>query len=309
MSSVHHPMCHDMGIGHLGRLSAIASDRAAIYPKTQVCPRGPHQAPSDNVWLSIRARGHFTSGPVDLPPSGSPGGDGELAAAVRKVAAFLQEHPRIAHSPFGKSVQGLMRGAVYLIKIDGADEFLPAAKEKLLAAVRHVKAFLEEHPRVARSNFGQAVAELAKAIASAAGTNGEYSATSAKENVVGAAKRVQHFLDAHPRLAGMPLGLSVEKLISGVRAMGEGDTIDPDIQGLAGRIGKYVAHHPRLAQSEFGYLVAALTRSILALDAALPTDAAPVVVGDFPKDDVAPAANDTEPAANELVRADLQEAA
>jgi hypothetical protein len=68
----------------------------------------------------------------------------------------------------------------------------------------------------------------------------------------------------------MPLGQAVEMLINGVRAMGEGNSVDPYIQNLAKRTGHYVSEHPRLAESEFGQLVSNLARGILALDTTVP---------------------------------------
>ena len=52
----------------------------------------------------------------------------------------------------------------------------------------------------------------------------------------------------------MPLGQAVEMLINGVRAMGEGNSVDPYIQNLAKRTGHYVSNirgsrNPSLASS------------------------------------------------------------
>lgn len=312
MNPVNHAMPQGMGLGHLDRLSQISTDRMPSRPEQNSVMRRPHHVPADEVRLSIRARSFVATRPIDLPSPGDPGGNSDLASSIRKVEQFLKEHPRIAESPFGKSVQTLMRGAVHLVKIQGVnhtDGFPPEAKEKLLGAVRQVKAFLESHPRVAQSPFGTAVANMARAIVSTIRADGGDPGTGLKDKVIHAAKQAHRFLETHPKIASMPLGQAVEKLINGVRQMGEGNNVDPDIQNLAKRISHFVSNHPRLGESEFGQLVSNLTRGILALDATVPPDVEPPVVGDIRPDAAVPVVNDLIQAADVFKKADLQEAA
>ncbi len=312
MNPVNHPMSQGIGTGQLDRLSQNTTDRIPSRPEPGISPRRPHHMPADNVRLSDRARSFVATRLIDLPPPGGPGGDSDLASSIRKVGQFLKEHPRITESPFGKSVQTLMRGSVHLIKTEGTcctGGFPPEAKEKLLGAVRQVKDFMENHPRVAHSPFGKAVAEMARAIVSTIGTDGGDPGSTLKDKVIQAAKHADQFLGAHPNIAKMPLGQEVEKLINGVRAMGEDITVDPDIQNLAKRVGHFVGHHPRLAESEFGQLISNLTRGILALDTTVPPDVEPPVVGDIRPDVAGPVVNAGSPAIYSIEKADIQKAA
>ena len=312
MYPVNQPMPQGIGTGQLDRLSQNLTDRMPSRPEPDISVRRSHHRPTDEVRLSDRARSFVAVRPMDLPPPGGPGGDSDLAASVRKVAQFLKEHPRIAQSPFGKSVQNLMRGAVHLVKTggaDGIDGFSAEAKKNLLGAVRHVKEFMENHPRVAESPFGKAVAELGRAIVSTIRADGNHPGSTLKDQVVSAAKQAHQYLAAHSKIAEMPLGQAVEKLINGVRAMGDGTTVDPDIQNLAKRIGHFVGAHPRLAESEFGQLVSNLARGILALDTTVPPDVEPPVVGDIQPDVAVPVISDFAPATGILNKADMQKAA
>ena len=309
MNPLNQAMSQGMGLGQLDRLSHISADRMPPRPEHDVTLRRPHHMPTDEVRLSVRARSFDFTRPIDIPPPGDPGGDSDLASSIRKVGQFLEEHPRIAHSPFGKSVQTLMRGAAHLLTTDSAGSFPPEAKDKLMGAVSQVTEFMANHPRVAQSPFGQAVAELGKAIASTIRADGGDPGSTLKEKVIQAAKQAHRFLEAHPKIAAMPLGQAVEKLISGVRAMGEGNGIVPDIQTLAKRISHFVGHHPRLAESEFGQLVANLTRGILALGTSVPPDVEPPVVGDIRPDAAVLASSEVIVTADSPEKAGLQEAA
>ena len=312
MNVINHPMPEGVGIGQLDRLSPNTSDRVVSNTETHMSLRRSHHVPTDDLSLSRRARSFIETRPIDLPPPGGPVGDGDLAASIRKVGQFLKEHPRMAESPFGKSVQTLMRGAVQLVKSDIAGDingFPPDAKEKLLDAVRQVKVFLSNHPRVAESSFGKAVAKMGQAIVSNIAMDGGDPSLTLKDKVIHAAKKTHHFLEAHPKIAQMPLGQAAENLINGVWEMGNGNAIDPDIQNLAKRISHFVSHHPRLAESEFGQLVTNLTRGILALDTSIPQDVEPPVVGVF-RPDVAVLADRNDMLKVDLFRkADFQKAA
>jgi len=301
MNSVNHPMSQGMGISQLDRLSQNPTERMPSRPE----PDMSHHALADEVQISNRARRFFAARPVDLPLPGHPGGDSELASSIRKVGQFLKQHPEIAHSPLGKSVQMLMRGAVHLVKAGaagGAGRFPREAGEKLSGVVNRVREFLENHPRVAGSPFGQAVAAMARETVSAITTDG----STLQDIIIKAAKEAQQFLETHSRIAEMPLGQVVEKLINGVRATAEGTSPDPDIGNLAKRTGHFVSHHPRLAESEFGQLIATLTRGILALESAIPPDVEPSVAGDIRPGAVVPVASEIMQASETIEKADSQ---
>jgi hypothetical protein len=303
MNMVNHAMPQGMGIGQLDRLSPNTSDRISSRFGADISPRHSQHAPADDVRLSPHARGFNISRPGNLPPPGSPGGDSDLATSIRKVGQFLKEHPRIAESPFGKAVQTLMRGGIYLVKSGSTgdrDGIPPEAKETLLGAVRQAKEFLDNHPRVADSPFGTAVSEMERAVVSTIGAEGGDSL---------AAEQAHQFLEAHPEIAEMPLGRAVEKLIDGVQGRDEGIIVDPDIKSLAKRIGHFVGSHPRLAESDFGQLISALTRGILALDTTVPPDVEPPVVDDSLPDVAVPVASNDWPAMELIEKADLKKAA
>lgn len=302
MNTINHAMLQGMGSGQLDRLSQIPTDRMPFRSEQDFTLRNPHDVPPDEVRLSDRAQKFVATPPIYLPPPDRPGGDGELASSIRKVGQFLKEHPEIAQSSFGKSVQTLMRGAVHLVQGGGAGG---EAKEYLLGAVRQVKEFTENHPRVADSPFGQAVAGMGRAIVSTIGSDGGDPGSILKDKVIHAARQADRYLEAHPKIAEMPLGQAVEKLINGVRTMGEGATVESDIQNLAKRIGHYVGQHPRLAESEFGQLVSNLARGIVALDTTVPPVVEPPVVGDISPDVAVPVVSEIA----ELEMADLQKAA
>jgi len=111
---------------------------------------------------------------------------------------------------------------------------------------------------------------MGKAIVSTIRADGGDPGSTIKHKVIHDAKQAHRYLEERPKIAGMPLSQAVEKLIDGVRAMGERNSVDPNIQNLAKRIGHYVGQHPRLAESEFGQLVSNLARRILALDTTIP---------------------------------------
>lgn len=200
----------------------------------------------------------------------------------------------MADSPFGQAVQLVMRGAIHLVKNDGAgavDGFPPGAEKNLQAAVGKIQEFLDDHPRVANSPFGKAVSQMGRAVVTALDLPGNDPGMSLKDKITQAAKQVHRFLEAHPKMAAMPLGQAVEKLINGVREMGENLTLDTETHTLAKRISHYIGQHPRLAGSEFGQLVSNLTRGLLALDTTIPPDVEPPVVGDIRPGVAVPAVN------------------
>lgn len=281
MYPVSNPLSQGLGAQQLDRLSPNQIDRMPSRPETDVSRGRPHRVPVDNVQISDRARVFVATPPFDIPPPDGGGGNSDLLKAARQVHGFMEEHPRIANSPFGKAVGMLVRGAVHLAKSEGTDGLPRESQEKILQAVGKVKEFLENHPRVSESPFGQAVAKLGSEIASHIRADGSDPGTTLKDKVILAAKETTAFMKDNPKIAEMPLGQAVEKLINGVREMGDGKTIDAEVQQLAKRIGSFVHNHPRLAQSEFGQLVSALTRGIQALDTALPPVVDPPVVGDI----------------------------
>jgi hypothetical protein len=312
MSPVNPTMSQGMGLGQLDRLSQSSSHRIPSRPAPDITLRIPQDASADGVRLSDRARSFVATRPVDLPPPGDPGGDSDLAASIRKVEQFLKEHPRIKQSSFGKSVQTLMCGAVHLVKTHGTGDtggYPPEAHEKSMGAVGQIKEFLGNHPRVASSPFGQAVAEMGQAIVSTITMDGGDPGATIKDKVIQAARQAQQFLEAHPKIAAMPLGQAVAELINGIGTMGEGNYVDPDIQNLAKRIGHFVGHHPRLAEFEFGQLVSNLTRGMLVLDTTVPPDVEPPVVGDSRPDVAVPVASVTVQTTDIVEKADIHIAA
>lgn len=309
MNMVNHAMPQGMGIGQLDRLSPTTTDRMSSRFGADISPRHLHHAPADDVRLSHQAGRFNMNRSGNLPPPGSPGGDSDLATSIRKVGQFLKEHPRIAESPFGHSVQTLMRGAIHLVKSDGAGDinaFPPEAWEHLLTSVRQVKEFLDNHPRVAGSPFGKSVAEMGRAIVSTIRADG---GTTSRDKIIHAAKQTHQFLEMHPKIGEMPLGQAVEKLINGIRGMSEENNIDSDTQNLAKRIGHFVGSHPRLAETEFGHLISTLTRGILALDTTVPPHVEPPVADDSLPDAVVLVASNDRPAMEMIKKADLQKAA
>ena len=280
MYPVSNPLSQGLGTQQLDRLSQNPTERMPSRPGPDVFAARPNRVPMDDVLISDRARGFVASGPVEIPPPGEGGGDNDLLKAARLVNSFLEEHPRIANSPFGKSAGMLVRGAVHLAKGDGTDGLPQESQEQLMQAVGKVKEFLGNHPRVADSPFGQAVAKLGGEIASHIRADNGDPGPTLQDKVIHAARQAHGFLESNPKIAEMPLGQAVEKLINGVGEMGDAGTIDAEIQQLAKRIGNFVHNHPRPAQSEFGQLVSNLTRGMLALDTTLPPAIDPPVVGD-----------------------------
>ena len=312
MYSVTPPMPKGMGIGHLDRLSQNTTDSIASRSGPDISTRWQHHASTDELWLSYRARNFVSSWPIDLPSSGDPGGDSDLVSSIRKVGQFLKENSKSAESPFGMSVQNLMRGALHLVAAGGTGDvegFPPEDKEILLTVLRPVQDFLESHPRVARSPFGEAVAKMGRAMVSTISANSGDQGPVFNNQVIQFAGPAKQFLEAHPKIADMPLGQAVEKLINGVLGMGEGNDVDPDIQNLAKRIGHFVAPHPRLAESEFGQLISGLIRGILALDTTVPPDVEPHAVGDIRRDVAVPAVSHVSPVTDFYDEADLKKAA
>lgn len=299
MYPVSNPLSQGPGTQQLDRLSQNSTDRMPPRPETDVYRGRSHRIEADDIQISDRARIFVATGPTKIPSPGEGGGDEDLLKAARQVNSFLDEHPRLAHSPFGKAAGLLVRGAVHLAKGEGSDILPPESKEQLLQAVGKAKEFLGSHPRVAESPFGQAVAKLGGEIVSQIRADKGDPGPSLQDKVIHAAKQANGYLEAHAKVAEMPLGQAVDKLINGVGEMGDGKTIDADIQQLAKRIGNFVHNHPRLAQSEFGQLVSSLARGIAALDTPLPSEIDLPVVGDIQRE--------TDPAVVELRPVDLSE--
>ena len=100
MNVINHAMPPGMGIGQLDRLSPNSADSPASRPEPDLSLRRSHHIPIDELRLSHRAQDFIATRLIDLPPPGDPGGDGDLAASIRKVGQFLKEHQRMAESPF-----------------------------------------------------------------------------------------------------------------------------------------------------------------------------------------------------------------
>lgn len=301
MFSVNQSTPRSVGIGHVDRPSQNTAGRLPSYKETDNSSRLPHHLSTDKVWLSDSARSFVPTNLVNLPRPGDAGADGELVASIRKIDEFLNQNPRMAESPFGKSVQTLMRGAAHLVTLGGSsggDNFSHEATEKLVSSVRDIEAFLKKHPRVAREPFGQAVTQLGRAVVSTILGNGDNPAMTLEERISGTIKQIRQYLEAQPKIAAMPLGLAVDSLISGVQPLAEGAGIETDLQNLAKRIGHFVGAHPRLAESEFGQLIASLTRGILALAPLVPPSVEPPVVSAVRSDAAVPAAHDALPVSN-----------
>lgn len=294
MYPVSNPQSQGPGTQKLDRFSQNSTDRMPSRPETDVYRGRLHHMRVDDVRISGRAQVFVGTQPTDIPPPGDSGGNGDLLKAARQVNGFLEENSRIANSPFGKTAGMLVRGAVHLAKGEGSDVLTPESNEKLMRTVAHAREFLRNHPRVAESPFGQAVAKLGGEIAAHSRAGTDDPGLNLPDKVVGAAKKTSAFLEAHPEMARMPLGQAVDKLINGVQEMGDGKSIDADVQQLAKRIGNFVHNLPRLAQSEFGQLVSNLTRGILALDTTLPPEVGPPVAGDV-RPEIDPAVSDRRP--------------
>jgi hypothetical protein len=97
------------------------------------------------------------------------------------------------------------------------------------------------------------------------GINAQIASDAGNSGLKEAAREAHGFLKDHPRIAEMPLGEAVGKLVNGVAAQADGAKIDDleAIQKLAKRIGAFVENHPRLSESEFGDIVKDLVREIV----------------------------------------------
>lgn len=295
-----------------------------MLPVNHALPPGMVPGPSDRLSLlsahrmpSGRVKFFTLERPYALPADAVRHTDRrndaeDLAAAVGEVTRYLAGHPGIAESSFGKAVRSLLRGATELATTNTAREagaLPPEAAENLSAAAGRVEAFLESHPLIARSPFGQAVSRMQEAVAAVLETDGAAPDAGVRHRVTEAADAAQEFLGAHPAMAGLPLGRAVAQLIDGVAATAGDGAADGDIQILARRVGHFVGQHPRLADSEFGLLVAELAKGVAMLASMVPSDVEPLVAGDTLPNGVVPAASDVIPETETTEAAALQKAA
>jgi len=229
-----------------------------LFPKSDnVLPpdiRGAQGPRLDHIHLSDRARIHAAARSI----IGT--GSGGLTGAAREAQQFLDQHPRMANSPFGKAVALLIRSAADLAHTEPPRDLPDDGEAMLMRAIETVEGFLAAHPRVADAPIGRSAAALAEAIASSIRNAGDSSGAHRIDYLLAAAKRVDLYLGEHSKLASMPLGQVVEKLVDGVKALADGNPLDADLQTLAKRVGHFVQSHPRLAESEFGQLVSHLVQ-------------------------------------------------
>jgi hypothetical protein len=133
---------------------------------------------------------------------------------------------------------------------------------------------------VADSTIGKSAAMLARGIASSIEAASDDPGSGSIDDLLEAARQADSYLGEHPKLADMPLGQVVGKLVDGVKSLAEGGPLDADLQTLAKRVGHFVQSHPRLADSEFGQIVSHLVRGIIAYDATTPQVVEPDLTGD-----------------------------
>ncbi|NKB21023.1 MAG: hypothetical protein GKS01_11030 [Alphaproteobacteria bacterium] len=249
------------GASDVDRVSPFQDEARTPRPETERDGGRPVRLPVDEVRLSEEARRAIALKPVEPKPHVTPPGADPLTVAARTAHAFLDNHSRLAESPFGKEVNKLIRGIVHLSKSEGM-ELSEEAKKALNDAIEKVTKFLSDHPRIQNSQFGKSVAVMARGI------NAQIVGDTGGAGLTEAAREAHGFLKDHPRIAEMPLGEAVGKLVRGVAAQSKGAEIG-DIeafQKLAKRIGNFVENHPRLSESEFGDLVKDLVREIVAID-------------------------------------------
>ncbi|MGB0575422.1 MAG: hypothetical protein ACPGPC_04600 [Alphaproteobacteria bacterium] len=249
---------HLTGASEADRVSPFRDEARTPRPETERDGGRPVRLPVDEVRLSEEARRAIAIKPVEAKPHVTPLGGDPLTMAARKSHEFLDSHPRIAETSFGKAATNLIRGITQLSQSEGM-ELTEEAKKALNEAVEEVKEFLGAHPRIENSSFGKSVAVMARGI------GGQIADDNGASGLKAVTREAHGYLKDHPRIAEMPLGEAVGKLVNGVSAQGEGTRID-DLEAilkLAKRIGAFVENHPRLSESEFGNIVKDLVREIV----------------------------------------------
>jgi hypothetical protein len=249
---------HLTGASEVDRVSPFRDEARTPRPETERDGGRPVRLPVDEVRLSEDARRAIALKPVEPKPHVTPPGGDPLTTAARKAQTFLEGHPQLAETSFGKATTNLVRGVVHLSQAEGL-ELSEEAKQALNEAIEGVKEFLGAHPRIENSSFGKSVAVIARGISA------EISDDTGSSGLKEATREAHGYLKDHPRIAEMPLGEAVGKLVNGVAAQAEGAKIDDleAIQKLAKRIGAFVENHPRLSESEFGNIVKDLVREIV----------------------------------------------
>jgi hypothetical protein len=249
---------HLTGASEVDRVSPFRDEARTPRPETERDGGRPVRLPVDEVRLSEDARRAIALKPVEPKPHVTPLGGDPLTTAARKAHVFLESHPRLAETSFGKAAANLIRGIVHTSKAEGL-ELNEEAKKALHAAVEDVKEFLGAHPRIENFSFGKSVTFMARSISA------QISDDAGNSPLKVAAREAHGYLKDHLRIAEMPLGEAVGKLVNGVAAQAQGAKIDDleAIQKLAKRIGTFVENHPRLSESEFGDIVKDLVREIV----------------------------------------------
>lgn len=165
--------------------------------------------------LLVRSAVHFANREDD--GNLAPDGEKTVMQGVSAAKDFLEKHPRVADSPFGRAVAKL--GAEIVSHI-GADNHNAGATsiDRVVRAATATQAFLETHRNIAGLPLGQIVEKLV------AGVNelGDESAIDA--DIQQLAKRISKFVANHPRLAQSEFGQLVAGLTRGILAL---DTIVP----------------------------------------------------------------------------------
>lgn len=168
-------------------------------------------------------------GSADLAATGRAGerteaGTVTLLRAVETVQTFLAEHPSVADASIGRAAAGLaghVAGAIGEIACQGS---AASAPERLVAAVKMTEIYLREHPQLAAMPLGDTAGKLIEGARSLAGGK------PADPDLQALARRVGHFVQEYPRLAGCDFGQIVLHLVGSFLATGTGATNVPAAQ-------------------------------------------------------------------------------
>ena len=137
--------------------------------------------------------------------------------------------------------------------------------------------------RISGSNFDQRIGRSGHAEGHGSGRHDSSPPTAV------AMRAVTGFLEDHPDLAQLPLGMVAEQLTVAGARMEDGEVVDPETMMLASRIEIFISNHPRLAHSEFGSAVLSLSRTLQN------PEAEKIIDAETYTDEVAASAGETEP--------------